>query len=605
MLKKSMKDFFEKEGLIDIAKNGVARQSSVSIWSNINDAYGAINGNVYEDFAFHTDKQQNPWWEIEFPTPRFIQYVVINNRKREPFDKIASRIIVEIIGEDGDSTIIHKGKVLFGSLPNSIPLIMKVDSDLKIKKIIISLPEYNYLHLGTINIFAPIIKDEKRILFVSNRTDGLGERIKAILNSIVLSKKFDGDFLFTWDSWLGGQEYHDTDKAENIFRRAFIDKHLIKGVDLEALNLQPIKQLKELNEINNLDFDGILVQQMHIESQINDKNIRLQGTDYKNAFDSIDFSENLEFAKKEANKVDIREKTIAIHLRAGDIVFGHYRFTNNFYTKVIPIHIVCALIVKLIELNYRIIIFGQDYSFCRFLTERYNILYSGDLVKSDFNDTQKAFFDIVLMSKCSNIIAGSSGFAILASWINNCKIDNYLDYLSDCEVLESYRCANLENGILNSNSIQPLMKSFSMFHFFLTNKKDILLDEKIDLLKKIVKLDSKNSYYKVILAAFLYENNEVESADKMLIEEFMNNKDYDIRWVLEKSHYNVSIIQEYIEYFKFAADKGSLLAATMLLLYERFSLDSVNLTYYKDVLDKSHTNTFGFYLLKKELNNLV
>ncbi|MGZ5436924.1 MAG: hypothetical protein ACXW3F_12775, partial [Pyrinomonadaceae bacterium] len=52
-------------GSPNLALTRPARQSSTSQWSQPNDAKGAVDGNVSGGFGFHTESQQNPWWQVD------------------------------------------------------------------------------------------------------------------------------------------------------------------------------------------------------------------------------------------------------------------------------------------------------------------------------------------------------------------------------------------------------------------------------------------------------------------------------------------------------------------------------------------------------------
>jgi hypothetical protein len=64
------KTICESENLTDIAPLGRAIQSSLSKWSKPNDAQKAVMNISDVNFAFHTDKKQNPWWELTLGKPR-------------------------------------------------------------------------------------------------------------------------------------------------------------------------------------------------------------------------------------------------------------------------------------------------------------------------------------------------------------------------------------------------------------------------------------------------------------------------------------------------------------------------------------------------------
>ncbi|MDR3177343.1 MAG: hypothetical protein LBT96_00010 [Campylobacteraceae bacterium] len=89
------KTLCESENLIDIAPLGKATQSSLSQWSKPNDAQRAVTdvGNV--TFAFHTNKEQNPWWILTFDKPKHIEYIILHNR-RDAYQERSQRLTIEL-----------------------------------------------------------------------------------------------------------------------------------------------------------------------------------------------------------------------------------------------------------------------------------------------------------------------------------------------------------------------------------------------------------------------------------------------------------------------------------------------------------------------------
>jgi hypothetical protein len=60
------------------------RQSSVSQWSNVNhaeaDSAGAVNGRLDQTYGFHTDEEDNPWWQVDLRQNCILDSILIHNR---------------------------------------------------------------------------------------------------------------------------------------------------------------------------------------------------------------------------------------------------------------------------------------------------------------------------------------------------------------------------------------------------------------------------------------------------------------------------------------------------------------------------------------------
>jgi hypothetical protein len=139
----------KKELLVDIAPLGTAKQSSLSKWSKPNDAQRAVQNGEW-NFAFHTNKEEKPWWELTLDIPRFVEYIVIHNRK-DACQERSRKLSVEVF--DGEKYYqVYQGDLLFGSKPNSLPLVLPVKYSKKIEKIKITLQANEYLHLSRVNV---------------------------------------------------------------------------------------------------------------------------------------------------------------------------------------------------------------------------------------------------------------------------------------------------------------------------------------------------------------------------------------------------------------------------------------------------------------------
>jgi FkbH-like protein len=67
----------------DIALGKPATQSSVSPWSRGDaeqDAARATSGVIHPDYAFHTDRQTNPWWQVDLEGNYIIEEICLLNR---------------------------------------------------------------------------------------------------------------------------------------------------------------------------------------------------------------------------------------------------------------------------------------------------------------------------------------------------------------------------------------------------------------------------------------------------------------------------------------------------------------------------------------------
>ncbi|MDR1614142.1 MAG: discoidin domain-containing protein [Campylobacteraceae bacterium] len=159
LYKNFVKSLCELENLIDIAPLGKATQSSTSQWSKPDDAKRAVTDMGGVNFAFHTDKEQNPWWELTLDKPRPIEYIILHNRK-DMFQEKARKLKIEVY--NGKEYLkIYEGDLLFDAEPNGLPLILPYKYPQTIERIKITSQINEYFHLSKVNVLV-VKKIEKK-----------------------------------------------------------------------------------------------------------------------------------------------------------------------------------------------------------------------------------------------------------------------------------------------------------------------------------------------------------------------------------------------------------------------------------------------------------
>lgn len=598
-----------KEDLIDIGSQGIPSQSSYSKWSLDNDEFRPISDNLYTDYAFHTDKEENPWWSINFKEPELIHHIIINNRKKSPFNEIANNLNIIGVTEENDVLVLHKGNISFGSLPESIPLILPIYGTLRLKSIKIYLPSKDYLHLGRIFVLSKKKSLQKSMgtsIFFCNRFDGFGERLRALLNTMIAADLYEGLFFFSWvDRGEGFNQFHSTTSYREVFNQRFTDDHYMEKKVIDSMNLISSNKVKGKIDKDTFNYDGVLLDRFHINKQIDNEVLDSKSYSYSDAFNRIGFSDDLLDAKKQASKIVLSKKAVAIHLRSGDIVYGAYRLAGQAWDKVTPVYVLDSLIKHYINNGYQVVIFGQDEEFCEELSSEYGIIYSGSLMMKQYTATQASLFDITLMSRCEIIVAGNSGFATISAWIGGGSIVSYKDETSSEKLISEFKKSLEPGGVLNYRSTNNLLKSFTILHFYFNFSKHIDIDYKIYLMTLCKNLDPDNTFISLLLALALYENFENEIADNIIEGELITKKKYNLVWLATEIRPDrVTVLSKFDRELKSAAHKGSYIAAVLVLFNEYYFLKYINDDYYIKLL-KSNSNSKGRDLLINKFNELT
>ncbi|WP_269900180.1 discoidin domain-containing protein [Paenalcaligenes faecalis] len=414
--------------LVDVAAKGTATQSSYSKWSKDNDPQRAVNEESVGDFAFHTDKGNHSWWMLDLKKSYFIDTIILNNRKNPAFQDKAKNLVIDFSNDNSNWFTVYSGGCVFGALPDSLPLILRVGLDQPVRYIRLSVFEEDYLHLSKIHVLVKgdELLQSKKIIYAA-RSDGLGERFRAILNAMAIAHAFGYDFKFFWQDsrWIMNSDFHSVDYAKNIFSDSFLNKYLLK----EDIS----KKSYSLDKINDNDFNIIKVEQgsgfKFLNEYLHDSK-KLSKKSLKKAFETIEFSDKIQNVINRAKSIDLND-VVALHLRAGDVIYGDFVLGGAYVGKAIPFYIAFDIIELLMGKGKRVMVFGQDGELIDFLVAKYGVLDSRIYSLSEYDKTQQAFFEIIMMSNCCEIISGSSGFAVLASNIGNIKNTSHTNLFKD------------------------------------------------------------------------------------------------------------------------------------------------------------------------------
>ena len=371
-------------------------------------------------------------------------------------------------------------------------------------------------------------KEERPISILVNRFDGLGERLKAILNGMVLSKKLSLPFRLVWlDKGGADKEFHAIDKVENVFSPEFVQEHVLDGnldssllFELEGNKFNSKEEL--LTRVQGSGCQYIVVNQPELRRYF-------PSLEYKSLFKQlyfeIPFSKNCLDAIKAAMAIDLSESPVAIHIRGGDIVYGKYRHFKRFQRKAISPCLVYDLAKNLSSNGKSVLLFMQDPSLKQCFADLDGIVFANDLINDKWGTLEIALFEITLMSRCSKIIAGTSGFAVAASWISGIEVTAYSELYSREDAL---------NVISNNVELLPLdafYKSFSYYSAFILGEQSEKFSSLESYLINANSIDPNNGLYEWELLLLYLKNNKIKQSVRLLegiLANNANNKVMDV-----------------------------------------------------------------------------
>lgn len=355
-------------------------------------------------------------------------------------------------------------------------------------------------------------------IFVSHRTDGFGERLRALLNAMMLAKKVGGTFRFTWQMRMGAAgTFHAIDPVGEVFDPAFIARHLMSADDLAPSNTADLsREVERLCAGQPASAAYVLVQHSDLRRQSLEivRKFGIYGT-LDDLFSEIGFSERIRLATSAARGVDISTNTIAIHLRAGDIIYGPFRFREHFFKKACPYPLAEALIGRAREEGGDVILFGQDADLLAALKDRHGVRVADDFsIGAGFTASQKAIFDIVLMSRCAKIFAGNSGFALVAGKISGAPVRTPYGLLEPGEAK-----AWIDEVVTGESDarVSDLQKSYALAALVTVPQEEMPAAESLSFLLRASAWDPDNELYHLMIAHLLFSLGRDGEADGLLL----------------------------------------------------------------------------------------
>ena len=142
---------------LDVAFGRPAFQSSLSQWSQENDARRAVSGPTGMPFAFHTDVESAPFWYVDLQLIRRVRRIVVNNRS-DAWGERAVPLHVECSVSGQDWTLLSVVFYSFGTAETGEPLVLSIPGGIDARYVRlrrIGAPAAP-LHLGQVQVFTGV-----------------------------------------------------------------------------------------------------------------------------------------------------------------------------------------------------------------------------------------------------------------------------------------------------------------------------------------------------------------------------------------------------------------------------------------------------------------
>lgn len=495
--------------IINVAAGKSAKIGSQSRWSTLHDHTDVLK-DTKREFSFHTSGDDFPYLEIDLQDSYRIENIKLFNRKCG-YQYLARTVTVEASRDGSNWALLHSGLVYWSDC-FEIPCSGMVQA----RFIRLRLAEKVFFHLHHVEVNARIYTKFGSPVFVGRRTDGLGERLNALINAIRLSEIFQTDFKFSWSNRLTDDELHAIMPIHRMFSQDFIEKHHVPVEETRgAWEFDKPKRPLSAVEWTLCTHGGVSGPRTALSDHISDAAEILRGVSPAEAFKKIEFSPEINEAIALARATPLPDGAVAVHLRSGDVFYSDYRKYLHYTYKGLTIPIAKAMIRKFVDDGHAVYLFGQDREQIEYLAETGPAVSSfklnADKIAS-LERHQKAMYDLVLLSRFEKILSGSSGFARQASWVGGSRI------ISPHEIFNAERQHEISIQDLeeNCNKYNPLQTSFGYWYSYFYGRQKHEPSTCIDVVKKAILYDPDNELYHFVLSCLVAKNDDFSESARVL-----------------------------------------------------------------------------------------
>lgn len=358
-------------------------------------------------------------------------------------------------------------------------------------------------------------KSAKKIILM-NRTDGLGERLCAMINAIRLADCLDADLRFHWTSDVWNPVYHQLDveastpvlghsigSAADFFSKDYIGRHGLDNYERKMFRAFPAKPIS-LEQVLKIQTEGNISgwtpSQHFLESEFDSGFMSRVKLDTASAFHRIEFSASISSAIRAARSMDVGPY-IALHMRSGDMVFGEVRKWGLWSNKVLNPSVAKDIITDAKRKGKRVAIFGQDVETLGMLRDKFGAMLPYEVANGlGLNSVERAMFEIIFMSRADMIIGGNSGFARAACMIGGKQLTNMFSLYSAID----YSNITLKDLLSTTGEYHRLVTAYSYWQAYAFGRAKRTPQELAKIISKAAEYDPGNLLYRIIHAALQY-----------------------------------------------------------------------------------------------------
>lgn len=354
---------------------------------------------------------------------------------------------------------------------------------------------------------------------LSRRSDGLGERLNSLLNAMRLAEILDVDFRFTWPIGAAGKDpHHAIVPPEQFFSADFVAAHLVATADTKDGFEEPAGPADDLDSLRRqlaAAERGLKVPGRPLRTRIDPEAVPAVVRGFAAEFDAVGFHPSIAAAIAAARAVPLGARTVGIHLRAGDALYGHYRTFTCYWRKVVPLPVARALIGRFQAQGRELLVFGQDAAAIDSLCRTTGATDATTKRPTEgMTPAEAAMFDLVLLSRCDRIVGGTSGFPIQAAAISDKHVDDHLDLVPPSDIVPITRADVARHG----DFYDPTQRAFAWWAAYYAARQELSYDECMELVGAALEADPSNPRSRLRLAALSYRHGDLERGDDALVD---------------------------------------------------------------------------------------
>lgn len=356
--------------------------------------------------------------------------------------------------------------------------------------------------------------------FVAVRKDGLGARMAAVLNAMVLAEHFGGTFQFAWslNDSLDDSVTAALLPAEKMFTDRFIERFqnnkLHDRFD-SGEGSSPAQRNFVAHKLTNAKIVKLIAGKpsehecwvADLDDLAGAMGYEASRKLYANAFERIEFVPTIEKAIRLARALDVPANACALHLRGGDII-TRIRFGNRFTPLAVPFQIVEEIGHRLRTEGRKLFVFGQERDVVAHVAASADGIPVYHLVEEHgLSPIQAWFYETTVMTLCDTIVSGTSSFARVPSWIGGTKVQNGYAAVSGADVLSMTL-----GGAVEQAPVPDLNKAFAFWATQEVYRDELSIAARIYCVDGAIRHDPVNSFYRLARATLLTEAGRTDAA---------------------------------------------------------------------------------------------